>query len=67
MNLQNIIKAPKTTIAGIIVIVLVCLVAFDKINMQQFAEFIGILGGIGLLVMPDETTKPEQPADEIRQ
>jgi len=67
MNLQNIIKAPKTTIAGIIVIVLVCLVAFNKIDMQQFAEFIGILGGIGLLVMPDETTKPEQPDEQIRQ
>jgi len=67
MNLQNIINAPKTTIAGIIVIVLVCLVAFDKIDMQQFAEFIGIIGGIGLLVMPDETTKPEQPDEQIRQ
>jgi len=53
MELKNIIKAPKTTVAGLIVIVLVLLVAFDKINMQQFAEFIGILAGIGLLVMDD--------------
>ena len=53
MQLKNIIKAPKTTVAGLIVIVLVLLVAFDKITMQQFAEFIGILAGIGLLVMDD--------------
>lgn len=53
MELKNIIKAPKTTVAGLIVIVLVLLVAFDKITMQQFAEFIGILAGIGLLVMDD--------------
>ena len=55
MNFNNIIKAPKTTIAGLIVIVLVLLVAFDKIDMQQFAEFLGILAGLGLLVLPDES------------
>lgn len=59
MELKNIVKSPKTTVAGVIVIVLVLLVAFDKIDMQQFTELIGILAGVGLLVMPDGTQEEE--------
>lgn len=51
--IERIFAHPKTTIAGLVLIALVSLYLFKKIDVQQMGVAIGILTGGGLMVSKD--------------